>query len=248
MEKRFSLDLVIPVLNEEATLAAQVARARERVARLLPENIVEWRLVIVDNGSTDRTGSIAAGLAARHDNVAFMRVHEKGVGLALKSAWQASMADLIGYMDLDLATDLAHLPEALNALTMQNCDLVYATRLHPDAVVIGRSTLRAVTSRVFNTVLKLYLGTRFSDGMCGFKFMWRRSLAPIVHHGAQSDGWFFATELLVVAEWLGLRLRELPVHWTDDRDSRARIVALTFEYLPAMHRLRMRKRAIKAAA
>ena len=120
--------------------------------------------------------------------------------------------------------------------------MVYATRLHRKSNVIGRTLKREITSRVFNAMLRLYLGIRFSDGMSGFKFLHREHVNTLRHYGAVSDGWFFSTELLSVAEWLGLRLYELPVTWTDDTSSsRVRILPLARQYMRAMKQLKTRK-------
>ena len=150
-------------------------------------------------------------------------------------------------MDLDLATDLSHFPTAIRALTEQGYDLVYATRLHRESRVIGRSMKRALVSRIFTVFVRTYLGTRFSDGMCGFKFFRRDKMQALRANGVVSDGWFFSTELLVVSEWLGLKVYELPVTWRDDRNSKVRIVPLAVEYLMAMHFLRRNRGAATAS-
>ena len=93
-------------------------------------------------------------------------------------------------MDLDLATDLSHFLEVYQAIANEGYDIVYATRLHPKSQVIGRSLKREVASRVFNFLLKMYLNVRFSDGMCGFKFLKRAVYPELFERGAQNDGWF----------------------------------------------------------
>ncbi|GIV31994.1 MAG: hypothetical protein KatS3mg030_296 [Saprospiraceae bacterium] len=241
MEKQFTFDVTIPVLNEEATLEGQVGILRDFLLRHYPTP-GQWRIVIADNGSTDSTWAIAERLQQKWPEVQPLRVPRKGVGLALKTSWSQSQADIVGYMDLDLATDLRHFPEAIDALTKNGCDIVYGTRLHPQARVVGRPLKREVTSRVFNFILKAYLRVGFSDGMCGFKWLWRRHYQALHEGGAVSDGWFFSTELLTVAEWKGLKVCELPVHWTDDTSSsRVRILPLAMQYLRAMRELKKKK-------
>ncbi|MBI0536211.1 glycosyltransferase [Roseomonas sp. KE2513] len=233
-----SVDIVIPVLNEEKTLSQNVGMTQEFL-RTLPAPWNEARLVIADNGSTDRTQEIARQLVATSPGIGYIRLEERGVGRALKRAWTESTADFVGYIDLDLATDLKHLPEAFTELS-NGADIVYGSRLARGAKVVGRTLKREVISRVFNAILKIYVGARFSDGMCGFKFLRRAHLPALLANGAESDGWFFATELLLVGQRLGLKLHELPVHWTDDPDSRVRVGKLTAEYLKAMKKLRGR--------
>ncbi|MBR9921668.1 MAG: glycosyltransferase [Bacteroidetes bacterium] len=242
-----SIDITIPVLNEEETLERQVQILRQFLLdhfslSAKAGKAVQWQIVIADNGSIDSTAEIAQALASRFEEVAFVQVPRKGVGLALKTSWGQSNADIVGYMDLDLATDLKHFQPAIEAITQKGFDIVYASRLHRDSRVIGRSLKREITSRVFNRILQIYLGIGFSDGMCGFKFLKRKHLDRLIKLGADNDGWFFSTELLTVGEWLGLKLYELPVTWTDDvSSSRVKILPLAKRYLASMRKLRKRK-------
>lgn len=238
---KMTFDVTIPVLNEEETLEQQVRILHQFLLKNFPDT-AQWQIVIADNGSTDATPQIAAKLSLDLPEVRLVKVPEKGVGLALKTSWTQSQADIVGYMDLDLATDLQHFIQAYNALATEGFDLVYGTRLHPKAKVIGRTLKREITSRVFNFILKTYLGVRFSDGMCGFKWLRREHVAPLMAGGAVSNGWFFSTELLSVAEWKGLKMCELPVRWTDDAaNSKVNIGRLAKQYLRAMAVLRKRR-------
>jgi hypothetical protein len=127
-------------------------------------------------------------------------------------------------------------------LATEGFDVVYGTRLHRKSRVIGRTLKREITSRVFNFMLKTYLGTRFSDGMCGFKWLRRELVQPLMQAGAVSNGWFFSTELLALSEWKGLKMCELPVKWTDDTTgSKVNISRLAKQYIAAMRVLKKRK-------
>lgn len=234
------LDITIPVLNEEATLVQQIHILHGFMCKHM--NDIAWNITIADNGSTDKTVEEALFLVWELPQVRLVQVPEKGVGLALKTSWAQSNADIVGYMDLDLATDLNHLIQAYNALSTEGFDLVYGTRLHRKSRVIGRTLKREITSRVFNFIAKTYLGTRFSDGMCGFKWLRREHVPALMAGGAVSDGWFFSTELLAVAEWQNLKICELPVRWTDDTTgSKVNIPKLAKQYLRAMRVLKKRK-------
>lgn len=236
-----TFDITIPVLNEEETLQAQVRQLHAFVTQHFPDT-GQWKIVIADNGSTDRTEPLGRELSGEFSNVQFLKVPDRGVGLALKTSWSQSQADIVGYMDLDLATDLKHFPEAYSAIAEEDFDIVYGTRLHPEAKVIGRSFKREVSSRVFNWILSTYLGVQFSDGMCGFKWLKRTHYPALYERGAQNNGWFFSTELLTTAEWLKLKIKELPVVWTDDvSSSRVEILPLAKRYLRSMWELKKRR-------
>ena len=236
-----TFDVTIPVLNEAETLVQQVRLLHRFLSDHFPDTR-QWQIVIADNGSTDNTRSLAAELSHELPEVKLVQVPKKGVGLALKTSWGQSQADIVGYMDLDLATDLRHFIQAYHALATEGFDLVYGSRLHAQSKVRGRTVKREITSRVFNLMLQTYLGTRFSDGMCGFKWLRRELVAPLMAGGAVSDGWFFSTELLAIAEWKGLKMCELPVKWTDDAgSSKVQIGPLAKQYIKAMQVLKTRK-------
>ena len=172
-----------------------------------------------------------------------VKVPKRGVGLALKTSWGQSTADIVGYMDLDLATDLPHFLEAYEALDKKDYDFVYASRLHKNSKVINRTLKREISSRGFNFLLKAYLGIRFSDGMCGFKFLKRSAFQQLHEKGAKNDGWFFSTELLTVGEWLGMKIYELPVKWTDDAgSSKVKVIPLAKKYIQNMIDLKREKK------
>ncbi len=236
-----TFDVTIPVLNEEATLAQNVKILHRFLKAHFPAQ-GQWQIVIADNGSTDRTLEIAQSLSTEIPEVTYVKVPRKGVGLALKTSWQQSEADIVGYMDLDLATDLSHFLETYKALVEKGYDVVYASRLHPRSQVINRPLKREIASRVFNFLLKVYLNVKFSDGMCGFKFLKREVYPKLFELGAQNDGWFFSTELLVTSEWLNLKVFELPVKWTDDiSSSRVKIIPLAKRYIRSMRELKQKK-------
>ena len=231
------IEITIPVLDEEASIEMQVRKARAYIDEHLSEFSPIW-LVIADNGSRDQTSAIAQRLQSELENVRLIQLKERGVGRALKASWQSSSAEIVGYMDLDLATDLRHLRPALEALWTDRADVVTGSRLAKGARVHGRKIIRSITSRVFNFIVRAMFSTKFSDGMCGFKFLKRDKLAHLMERGAVSDGWIFATEVLIVAEYTGLRVLDLPVEWTDDPSSKARIGKLAVEYVSALRALR----------
>ena len=227
------VDVVIPVLNEAHVLAESVATVRAFL-ETCPE--ARWRVAVVDNGSTDGTREVARRLEEAHDDVDFYHLDEAGRGRALRYAWRKSDADVVCYMDVDLSTDLGALPELVAAVTAEGYDVAVGSRLLPESETV-RSRKREVISRVYNGILKLVLRTSFSDAQCGFKAVSREVVERLVPQ-VRDDSWFFDTELLVLAERQGYRIKDMAVVWVEDDDSRVKILRTGWEDLKGVFRLR----------
>ncbi len=214
-----TVEIVVPVHNEEDDLEASIRRVHEFLGERFP---LTWLVTIADNASTDGTWGIACRLAGELSGVRAMRLARKGRGRALRAAWLASDATVVAYMDVDLSTDLAALLPLVAPLVSGHSDVAIGTRLAPGARVI-RGPKRELISRTYNLLLRTTLRSGFSDAQCGFKAVrtdMARTLVPMV----EDEAWFFDTELLVLAEHNGLRIHEVPVDWIDDPDSRVDIV------------------------
>ena len=229
------LDVVIPVLNEERALADSV----NALAAFLSNNLndYEWAVVVADNGSTDATPSICQSLSEQDSRVRHVRLEQRGRGRALKRAWAASDADIVAYMDVDLSTDLSALPQTIAAVDGEGYDIAIGSRLKRGAQVIGRSFKRELISRSYSLIFRAMFLAGFQDAQCGFKAVSRRAaddVAPLV----VDNGWFFDTEMLLIAEKNGYRIKEIPVKWTDDPDSRVKIISTAWEDIKGLLRLR----------
>jgi glycosyltransferase involved in cell wall biosynthesis len=239
--------VTFPVLNEEAQLEASILETLKFCEANQIENVA---LCIADNGSTDMTESIGRDLQNRFDKVTYIRLPQRGFGLALKTAWSDCNADYVGYMDLDLATDLKHFKQVYDLIQQEMpYTLFLGSRLKKGAKVEKRTRLREITSRCFNFWLRLNLNVGFSDGMCGFKFIEKDFYRQLTERFTFTDQWFFATELAVRAEWMGATILDLPVHWVDDLNSKSSIqlLRLTLQYLEGIKRLKQEKSKFFAA-
>lgn len=232
--------LVIPVFNEAAQLRDSVCLLDPFMRQFCGSN---WEVIVADNGSTDKTFQIALDLERGTPNLRAFHLDQKGRGRALRQVWLDSEADILSYMDVDLSTDLDAFPPLIEALASGDYDLAIGTRLHPESMV-RRCWKREMISRGYNRLLRLALHVRFSDAQCGFKALTRRAarqLLPLV----EDNEWFFDTELLVMAERYGYRIYEQPVKWTEDPDSRVRLLPTIWGDLKGILRLcRALKRGI----
>ncbi|MCH8206111.1 MAG: glycosyltransferase family 2 protein [Chloroflexi bacterium] len=231
-----SLDIVIPVLNEEAGLAVGVGRLGEFLSERLGD--YRWRIVVADNGSSDSTPEIGRRLAREDERMGYIRLEQRGRGRALSRAWRESEADIVGYMDVDLSTDLDALPALVEAIRSEGYDVAVGSRLRPGARVIGRSFRRELASRAYSAIFRSMFLTGFHDAQCGFKAVSRRVVNDVVPL-VKDTGWFFDTELLILAEKNGYRVREVPVTWTDDPDSRVKLVSTAYGDMKGLLRLRL---------
>lgn len=227
------LDLVVPVLNEAHVLPVTVPRVWSFVRQHLPAWQVQ--ITIADNGSTDGTAEEAERLSAELDGVRWWSTPIAGRGAALKRAWLESEQDVVAYVDVDLSSDLQALPTLVERVH-EGYDLAIGSRLLP-ASQVSRRLRREVLSRGYSALTRALFHTPFRDAQCGFKALSRdaaRALLPRVRDG----GWFFDTELLLLAHAAGLRVAEVPVRWVEDTDSRVRILPTVFADLQGLARMR----------
>ena len=230
-----TVDAVIPVYNEEHVLAESVATLHAFLSEHLP---YDWRILVADNASSDGTLALAQGLSEQYRRVACVHLDQKGRGRALRKAWLESKADIVAYMDVDLSTEIEAFPALVHAIAEEGYDLATGSRLAHGSRTT-RSFKREAISRIYNLIIKTIMWTRFSDAQCGFKAISRRAadvLVPLV----QNNEWFFDTELLVLAEKKGYRIKDIPVKWIEDPDTRVKLVETVREDLGGLWRLRTR--------
>jgi len=217
--RSYVLDIVIPVYNEEIDLPGSIRRLHRYLADEVP---YASRITVADNASTDSTLAVAHALADELPDVDVIHLDAKGRGGALHEAWMSSDADVVAYMDVDLSTGLSALMPLVAPLISGHSDVAIGSRLAASSRVV-RGPKREFVSRSYNLILKSVLGAGFSDAQCGFKAL-RADVARQLLPHVVDTGWFFDTELLVIAERAGLRIHEVPVDWVDDPDSRVDIV------------------------
>jgi glycosyltransferase involved in cell wall biosynthesis len=240
-----TVDIVIPVLNEEVALPVCIEKLMAFTSDY-PER--DWRIVVADNGSTDRTTDIAIELSEQHSNISLSRLEQRGRGRALKKAWRESDADVRLYMDVDLSTDLQSLPPLVAAIADDGYEVAIGSRLIKDSEVVDRTVKREITSRGYNVMIHFFFPlTKWKDAQCGFKAISRRTaenILPLV----KDNAWFLDTELLLLAGKAGYGIKEIPVHWEDDPDTRVKIVSTAWEDVKGLLRLRFKGRSVPPSA
>ena len=229
------VEVVIPVYNEERVIADSVRRLHAYLTASFP---FRFLITIADNGSTDATFAIAQRMPGELPGVRAVHLDRKGRGFALRHVWGGSDADVVAYMDADLSTGLDAFLPLVAPLVSGHSDLASGSRLLRGSDVV-RSLKREVISRCYNLLLRVVLAARFSDAQCGFK-AGRTEVIRALLPAVEDDGWFFDTELLMLAQRSGLRIAEVPVVWVERRDSTVNIVHTALADLRGVARLRFR--------
>lgn len=221
-KKKLSVEIAVPAYNEEKELLKNITI----LSNFCEENLkkYDWHITIADNASFDNTPVIAATIAKKNPKVSLLRLEQKGRGRAVKRAWSESNSNFCAYMDLDLSTDLVHIPNLLRALE-NGFDIAVGSRLAKGAQVEGRTLLREITSRALNFIfISLFFKTHFTDAQCGFKAVTKKVVEELIPKIKDND-WFFDGELLIVAEKSGYKIYEEPIHWVDNPGSTVRLLS-----------------------
>ncbi|MEK7141538.1 MAG: dolichyl-phosphate beta-glucosyltransferase [Patescibacteria group bacterium] len=233
MVKKLSLNIVIPVYNEEKELLPCIRTIRRFAGDHLSD--FDWIITIADNASTDKTLSIGREIARKDPCVRVIHLDQKGRGRAVKVAWESIPTDYVAYMDVDLSTDLKHLPALVGSLT-RGYDVAIGSRNAHGSRVYGRSLLRTITSKGYILLIKLFFWVHFSDAQCGFKATTRHIVESLVPSVVDNE-WFFDSELLILAEKSGCRIYEEPVTWIDNPGSTVRVMKTAEGDLKGLWRL-----------
>lgn len=201
--------IAVPTHNESLVIEASLRELISFCERKLPAH--DWRIVVADNGSRDDT--IARVARIGDPRLAWFHLASSGKGAAIKKAWTDYKGDRYVFMDADLATDLDALPRLLELL--QTYDLVIGSRLVPGSVV-ERSIKRKIISLASSWFTRAMLPIGVRDIRCGFKGIraeaWTQ-LLPMMRH----PGFFFDTELVMLALVRGMRIKEIPISWREQR-------------------------------
>lgn len=218
--KKKSVEIVIPIYNEEKELAGSIDKLYSFAAKKLTS--YNWHITIADNASTDKSYELAQKMARKKSRLGCIHLPQKGRGRAVKKAWRESSAGILIYMDVDLSTDLKSLLPLIKALE-NGYDIGIGTRLLPRSQVVDRPLKREILSRIYNILIKTFFLVHFSDAQCGFKGVTREVVEKLLPH-IEDDAWFFDSELLIVGEKVGFKIYEEAVRWVDNPGSTVRVL------------------------
>lgn len=241
-----SINLLFPVLNERLRLQkgieTTIAYVREQVT-------IPCKLTILDNGSEDETPEIGKKLEEDYPEVTYVRVGERGVGVAFRKGIELNDCDIVGYMDIDLSTDLKYLGKTIE-MFQQDPELQYVngTRFSKESDTKGRKWYRKITSMGLVFLLKTIFHMKATDALCGFTFLRREEAEQLVAESSQDNGWFYTVEFLLRAERDGMKICDMPVEWQEDYNTTVKVFKTIKNYIIQIHRLRMALKSEKKGA
>jgi len=232
------LTVVIPTYNKETRIAASL----EAVAAYLAGKPFASEIVVVDDGSADRTADAArTALAGRPHAKVLRRERNLGKGASVKEGVLAASGEVVLFCDDDLATPIEELDKALAALDA-GADVVIGSRAHPDSEIrVRQRRPREWMGKAFNVLVRLFVLRGYRDTQCGFK-AFRRAAATDVFSRLRTPGFGFDVEVLVLSRDLGYRVAEIPVVWCDARPSRLRIFRGSWGMFKDLWRIRRQAR------
>lgn len=227
--------IIFPVLNERLRLESGVVRTVEYLESI---GFRDYEIIIVDNGSEDETPLIAQGLCERYEAVKYERTSVRGVGAAFRRGVEKSDGEIVGYMDIDLSTNIRHLGEAIR-IFKDRPEVAYinGSRFARESDTKGRKWYRRITSQGLLILLKLFLRMKSTDAICGFTFLRRETALSLVEGCSQDNGWFYMIEFLLRAEKRGVNILDYPVEWQEDYNTTVKIFRTVINYMAQIARL-----------
>lgn len=227
--------IIFPVLNERLRLERGVVRTVKYLRRYKD---VEFEIIIVDNGSEDETPEIAAALCKKYPIVHYERIETRGVGAAFRRGVEVSHGDVVGYMDIDLSTNICHLGQTISLfLKDEEVEYVNGSRFADQSRTRGRRWYRKLTSWGLLVLLKVFLRMKSTDAICGFTFVRRETALSLIEGCSDDNGWFYMIEFLLRAEKRGVKILDFPVQWQEDYNTTVKVFRTICDYLVHIVRL-----------
>ncbi len=221
--------IIFPVYNEEKRIENGIVRTQQYLNSIN----AGVSILIVDNGSTDKTEKKAIELCKRYENTRYIKIKKKGVGIAFRKGVSELNCDVIGYLDIDLSADISYFSKVVSLFENdKNIDVVNGSRFNKKSTIEGRKWYRLITSRGLVVLLKLFFKMKASDAICGFKFFKGESVRKLLSESSDEKGWFLIIEMLLRAERDKMKIVELPIHWVDDNsNSTVKVLATIKDYI-----------------
>lgn len=229
------INILFPVLNERLRLENGIEKT---IAYVRNHLTIPCKITILDNGSDDETPDIGMALAKKYPEVSYVRVGERGVGVAFRKGIALNECALVGYMDIDLSTDIKHLGQAVSLFQKdEKLQYINGSRFAKTSDTRGRKWYRKITSKGLVFLLKTIFHMKATDAVCGFTFLRKEAAETLVAACGNDNGWFYTIEFLLRAERMGMPIYDMPVEWQEDYNTTVKLFKTIKNYLIQMKRL-----------
>lgn len=219
LKKIIDLSIIIPVFNEERRLPVSL----DKIILFLKEKKIKSEIILIDDGSSDKTWSILEKYQKKHHNIKLYRHHtNKGKGAAVKTGMLNSLGRLVLMTDCDLSTPMEELDNLIIHSSKYNI-VIGSRRLSEKKLGVMPAKYRTFLGDIYYELLRLILLPSIKDTNCGFKLFSRRTIKPIFKR-QQINRWGYDAEVLYIADKLNFSIKEIPVRWTHYNGSKVKIV------------------------
>jgi len=217
------LSIIFPAYDEEARIGKTIRKTLEYVW----ENELEAEIIVVDDGSTDATSDrakIEFAAFPRIDTKVIRYEENRGKGFAVKTGMQNSNAEIVLFSDADLSTPIEEIGKLVDPIKKGELDVTFGSRsLDRSLIEKHQPWRREQGGKVFNLIVRILTGLPFWDTQCGFKAFNMKKFDSLLDV-MQIERFGFDVEFLYVADLHGLRLKEIPVRWSHDEQTKVDVL------------------------
>lgn len=232
IEKKITLSLVVPAYNEEKLIGENL----NKIIKFLLSRKYSWEIIVADDGSRDRTSDIVENL--KNPNVKLVKLERnKGKGAALKAGFLAAKGKYAVFTDADLSVPIESVDNFLEKL-QENDVVIGSRRIKGAKILVHQPFIRESMGRVFTFLTKLFTGVNISDFTCGFKGF-KSQPAKKIFAKSLINRWAYDAEIIFLARKLGYSLTQIPVSWTNRKDTRVVLGNVILESLRDLIRIRI---------
>jgi dolichyl-phosphate beta-glucosyltransferase len=232
------LSIIIPVLNESKKVKTDI----RATAQFLSENKIEGEIIVVDDGSSDGTADVAKNVEVSSDVIlqVLNQKNHRGKGFAVKTGVVKSIGKFVLFVDSGLCVSLDHILVGLKLLQEKKCDIAHGSRfLKKSNIIRPHLRSRRISSVMFRRLFKTLLNipSELTDTQCGFK-IYKGDVARELYADCFTDGFMFDIEIILRAKKNNLRIKEFPIEWKADLDSRLSQVRMPIRMLSELIKIK----------
>ena len=239
--KKIKLSIILPCYNEGNKLDNSVSQIVEYLKNI---KISSYEILIVNDGSTDYTLNYIIDLKEKYPNILRV-IHYKnnhGKGYAVKKGISEAIGEYIIFMDVDLSTDLSAIDKCMKIINKENTPIIIGSRrLKESELTKSQNGLRKFIGNCCSYYTNMKLNLHIKDTQCGFK-CFEKTIAKKLIKKQTIERWAFDAELLFIAKLNNIEIKEIPIKWTNDEDSKVSPLKASFNFISDLRKIKKNKK------